>query len=224
MKREICVLIVDSHPMCVDACKNVIKAFKLSGNPKVSINVAYSIKEGLDFIVSRKNSKPYDLIISDLHFPSEKTEGLTTGFEFVSKLKESFPSARLIILSSINNGSIIRETIKNIDPESLIVKTGLTPDILYASFLAVANEQTFYCGTVNNILKKQVQNEFLLDDINLKILLGISKGIRTKDLSDHINLSLSAIEKRKNRIKNIFDIESGGDERLIQEARNRGFI
>ncbi|NER17330.1 response regulator [Spongiivirga citrea] len=224
MKREICVLIVDSLPMCVDACKKVIKAFRLRGNPKVSINAAYSIKEGLDCIASRKNSKPYDLIISDIHFPSEKTEVLTTGFEFVSKLKESFPSARLVILSSINDGPTIRETIKNIDPESLIIKTGLTPDILYACFLALAQKQTFYCGKVNEILKKRIQNEFLLDDINLKILLGISKGIRTKDLSDHINLSLSAIEKRKNKIKAFFDIESGGDDKLIEEARTRGFI
>jgi len=51
----------------------------------------------------------------------------------------------------------------------------------------------------------------------------LSKGVKTKNLVQYINLSLSAIEKRKKNIKLQFGIE-GDSEILLLEAKKRGFI
>ena len=64
----------------------------------------------------------------------------------------------------------------------------------------------------------------LLDEINRKIIYLLSQGVKTKSLSDHIDLSMSAIEKRKKYLKEVFEIEDGSDETLLFEARNKGFI
>lgn len=52
----------------------------------------------------------------------------------------------------------------------------------------------------------------------------LSQGIQTKNLPDYLNLSKSAIDKRKVIIKEFFDIEKGNDEDILREARKQGFI
>jgi hypothetical protein len=52
----------------------------------------------------------------------------------------------------------------------------------------------------------------------------LSQGVRTKSLKDHIDMSMSAIEKRKKHLKMLFDIQDGSDETLLDEARSKGFI
>ena len=57
-----------------------------------------------------------------------------------------------------------------------------------------------------------------------KILFYLSQGVKTKDLCKYINLSQSAIEKRKNQIKNVFELEKSNDEELLKVAEERGYI
>jgi len=63
-----------------------------------------------------------------------------------------------------------------------------------------------------------------LDEKNLKILYHLSRGVKTKNLPNYVSLSLSAIEKRKNQIKEMFSIAKADDQKLLEEARRRGFV
>jgi hypothetical protein len=69
-----------------------------------------------------------------------------------------------------------------------------------------------------------VINEIYVDEVNRKILHLLAQGMKTRSLPEHINLSMSAIEKRKKQLKLLFSIEDGKDESLIQEARKKGFL
>ena len=52
----------------------------------------------------------------------------------------------------------------------------------------------------------------------------LSLGIKTKDLVKHLDLTLSAIEKRKKNLKELFFVEDGKDETLINIAKEKGYI
>ncbi|GAL70460.1 hypothetical protein [Jejuia pallidilutea] len=52
----------------------------------------------------------------------------------------------------------------------------------------------------------------------------LSQGVKTKNLASHLDISLSAVEKRKKQLKELFDIEDGQDESLLNIARKKGFI
>ena len=52
----------------------------------------------------------------------------------------------------------------------------------------------------------------------------MSQGVKTKNLADHLDISLSAVEKRKKQLKLLFIVEDGQDETLIKEAKKKGFI
>ena len=75
-----------------------------------------------------------------------------------------------------------------------------------------------------NFLKKSVITDIYVDDINRKILHLLSQGVRTITLREHINLSMSAIEKRKKHLKVLFSVNDGKDETLIEKARKKGFL
>ena len=59
---------------------------------------------------------------------------------------------------------------------------------------------------------------------NRKILHLLSQDVKTKNLATHLDLSLSAIEKRKKQLREIFEVEDGQDETLLAAARAKGFV
>ena len=67
------------------------------------------------------------------------------------------------------------------------------------------------------------KSQSTLDEIELKIIQLISQGIRNKNLCEHINLSNSAIEKRKQKLKKKLDF-NGNDEDLLKIARENKWI
>jgi DNA-binding NarL/FixJ family response regulator len=123
-----------------------------------------------------------------------------------------------------NEAYRIHNIVKTIDPEGFLIKSDLTSKELASAFQAVLSNPPFYSGTVNKIIRKTISTDIVLDEINRKIIYLLSQGVKTKSLSDHIDLSMSAIEKRKKYLKEVFDIEDGSDETLLFEARNKGFI
>ena len=62
-----------------------------------------------------------------------------------------------------------------------------------------------------------------IDPIDLKIIQLLAQGIRNKNLGQHLFLSNSAVEKRKQRLKTKYKI-IGNDEDLLNEARKIGWI
>lgn len=63
-----------------------------------------------------------------------------------------------------------------------------------------------------------------LDSYNRQIIMLLSQGVKTKNFHDYINLSTSAIEKRKVVIKDYLGIIKGTDEDILREARKQGLI
>jgi hypothetical protein len=56
------------------------------------------------------------------------------------------------------------------------------------------------------------------------ILFLISQGYKMKDIIKEVHLSISGLESRKRKLKDLFQIENGGDKKLIERAQFHGFI
>ena len=86
------------------------------------------------------------------------------------------------------------------------------------------NGETFYTATI-----QKVRNEFLtekldLDAIDYRILGLLAQKVKTKDIPMHLNLSLSAIEKRKLHIKNVLLMGTGGSKEIVAAAKRIGLL
>ena len=123
-----------------------------------------------------------------------------------------------------NENHRIYNILKTIDPDGFLIKSDLTSTELLLAFQMVLQNPPYYSSTVKNHIRQMITSDFSLDEKNMKILYHLSRGVKTKSLSNYIGLSLSAIEKRKNHLKGLFGISQGDDEDLLREARNRGFV
>ena len=111
-----------------------------------------------------------------------------------------------------------------IQPEGLLIKSDLTSSELAEAFQLILDNPPYYSSTVKGFVNTTMSSDIHLDDINRKILHLLSQGVKTKSLKEYIDLSMSAIEKRKKQLKLLFDVEDGKDESLLNEAREKGFL
>ncbi len=223
MKRRLNVLMVDDHPMIIEGYKNTLLS-KYQDTFSITVEIASDCDEAQDLIKKRAKTKPYDLAMIDIKVPASKDGTITSGVDIAIMLKEYHPQSYIMILTMHNEGNRIHNILQNINPEGFLIKSDLSSREFARAFEDVVEGKTYYSATVNNHFRKTISNNFSLDQKNLQILYHISRGVRTKNLSNYINLSLSAIEKRKNYIKELFDMKAANDEQLIEEARKRGFV
>jgi DNA-binding NarL/FixJ family response regulator len=224
MQETIRILMTDDHPMIIEGYQNTLLATK-KDSQDLKIDIANSCDESIKFMnraVSIEN--PYDILFMDISLPPSSDGKYTSGEDLAIYARTIMPKAKIVILTMFNESYRIHNIVKTIDPEGFLIKSDLTSKELASAFQAVINNPPFYSGTINSMIRKTISNDIVVDEVNRKILHLLSQGIKTKNLIEHINLSMSAIEKRKKHLKELFFVEDGSDETLLNEARNKGFV
>ena len=216
---EIKILIIDDHPSMVEGYK-VILGYNNSGY-KLNITSAYNCESAFQIINSKTE---FDVVLLDYSLPSFEAEKIYNGLDLALVLREKSPKAKLIVLTSHSEALIIYEIISIVEPEGILVKSDFTANELIETFEKVMNGETFKSVTVQQSLSELLSHRRFLDDYNRKIISLLSQGIKTKNLPNYLNLSISAVEKRKVQIKEYFKVEKGSDEDILREAKKAGLV
>ena len=217
------ILMVDDHPMIIEGYQNTLLATKKE-HQHLDIDIANDCDLANELIKKSANNEPYDICFFDIKLPASK-DGLITSGEDLAKIARLYlPQAKIVILTMFNESFRIHNIIKEINPEGLLIKSDLTSSELAEAFQLILDNPPYYSSTVKGFVNTTISGDIHLDDINRKILHLLSQGIKTKSLREHIDLSMSAIEKRKKQLKLLFDVEDGKDETLLKEARIKGFL
>ena len=223
MQEQYRILMVDDHPMIIEGYQNTLMTSKKE-HQVLQIDIANNCDLARDLIKRSANIKPYDICFFDIKLPPS-SDGLIQSGEDLAKLTRNYlPNAKVVILTMFNESFRIYNIIKEIQPEGLLIKSDLTSSELAEAFQQIIVNPPYYTATVNGFLKSTQVNDIYLDGINRKILHLLSQGVKTKSLKEHIDLSMSAIEKRKKQLKLLFDVEDGKDETLLRNAREKGFL
>lgn len=220
MQKELDILIIDDHHSIIEGYKNVLSKNK---NYKLRILKANSCDQAIKAINKAKNSNPFDLIFIDIQLPSSQDGTITSGEDLAQLISNEFPQTKIIISTMFDSSHRLNNIIKTVPHHGILIKSDSTAKIILKAFDTVLQGKFFYSKTVEKIKNKIISNHEVLDNYDIKIIYYLSKGVKTKNLIKYIPLSLSAIEKRKNYIKKLFNI-NGDDEQLLIEAKKRGFI
>jgi DNA-binding NarL/FixJ family response regulator len=224
MADTIRILMIDDHPMIIEGYQNTL-LFTKKEHQVLEIDIANNCDEAIAFMdKSVKKNSPYNVLFVDISLPPSKDGKMNSGEDLAIYARNILPKAKIIILTMFDESYRIHNIIKTIDPEGFLIKSDLTSNELASAFQAVLYNPPFYSGTVNSHLRKTNESDIVIDDKNRKILYLLSQGAKNKSLAAHLNISTSAIEKRKKQLKEIFLIDDGQDETLINEARKKGFI
>ena len=225
MKKKLNILIVDDHPVIVEAYSNILTSAGL-GNYEFIIDNANNCDTAIIKIENSAKSIHYDILFFDIKLPPSTNNNIISGEGLAVFAKKMLPKAKIAILTMFNEIHRIHNILKTVNPDGLLIKNDLNSNEFLAAFDVILTNPPYYSKTVAEYIRKKATSfqEPALDEINRKIIYHLSMGVKTKNLTNYINLSLSAIEKRKTQIKNLLELESAKDEELIQAAKNKGFI
>jgi DNA-binding NarL/FixJ family response regulator len=222
MSKKFKILIVDDHPFIIEAYKNTLNSYKQGEFEYESIQ-ANNCKSAYE-LITNPSQVPFDVAFLDISMPAFEEKNINSGEDLAKLIRKTMPDCKVILLTMHTELIIINNIIKEINPNGLIIKNDLTFDELLLAFDKILNNENYYSQSVIKFVSQSQQGMIQIDEFDKQILYNLSKGIKTKDISNYVPLSLSAIEKRKLNLKELLDIKSGSDIELTTEAKNKGLI
>jgi DNA-binding NarL/FixJ family response regulator len=216
------ILIVDDHPFIIDGYKNAITRYK----PEF---YEYSFTQGKDCmtgynIITDREIPPFDVAFLDISMPEYEEKGIYSGEDLAKLIMKYMPDCKIILLTMYTELLKIKNIIDTINPAGLVIKNDLTFDELIFGFDIVLKDEIYYSHSIIKMANQNNKDIEGIDQFDKLILFHISKGTKTKDITQYIPISLHAIEQRKVNLKQLFKIEYGSDVDLIKEAKFRGVI
>lgn len=220
------ILIIDDHPLITEAYKTACDYYSKQ-NESISffIQTAQDCDSALEFINDfHSKKKNLDIVFLDIKLPPSKDRKILSGEDLGLKINKLLPDTKIIVSTTFNDNYRVHSIFKSIDPDGFLIKNDITPKELLDTIDAILNDPPYYSKTVIKLLRKQVANDFLLDNIDRKILHELSIGTKMKELPNILPLSIAGIEKRKRHLKFIFNVEGTDDRELLLIAKRKGFI
>lgn len=219
METNLKILIVDDHPMMVEGYRNILLDIPIAENAIIS---AGNCSEAYKVITNAVS--PFDVVLLDMNLPPDEKLKLQSGEDLAVLIRKAWPESKIIISTSHTETFLLFNLIKKINPEGVLIKSDFSPTEFLIAFEKITAGETYHTATARQSLKNVYIDKCYLDAYNRRIIALLAKGIATKNLPDYLNITISAIDKRKAQIKEIFDIHKGSDEDIIREARNRGLV
>jgi DNA-binding NarL/FixJ family response regulator len=160
----------------------------------------------------------------DISLPPYDTKQIYCGIDLAILIKRYFPACKIILLTMHSESLIVKKAMEQINPDGFILKNDIDTKSLLTAYKSIIGGDTYYSPSITKIHNDNTLNALNFDAIDCQILELISKKIKTKDMTEHLDLSLSAIEKRKASIKNKLLKDKGTDIEIIEEAHKIGLI
>ncbi len=226
IQRSYTALLIDDHPLISEAYKSAFTYIeKQDPSYSFTIHMANDCDTAYAKICEHADQhNTIDIVFLDMRLPPSADGKILSGEDLGLKINQLLPETRIIVSTTFNDNYRVHSIFKNIDPDGFLIKNDITPQELVTAIKEVLTQPPYYSKTVMKLLRKQVSSDFLLDDIDRKILYELSIGTKTKELQNLVPLSAAGIEKRKRHLRQIFDTNGSDDRELILIARDKGFI
>ena len=201
------ILLVDDHPFILDTyvkmLKNII-SFKFE-----KILEATNVEKAISVM---NEAEKIDIAFFDISMPKNKHSNLEDGIDLAMYFKTKHPNAKIVFITMHSEFHILLKAIHLVNPEVFISKNDVDTFTFNSIIEALKNDKLFYSEEMLQVYKWTKNNQVKLDIYDFKILSLTNKGIKTKELTNHLPLSLRAIEKRKSNLKLITaDFEEVGN-------------
>ncbi len=217
---EVNVLIIDDHPPIIEGYKAI-----LSYNPfGYILNTATTFSCELAYQLISTTKIRFDIVMIDYTMPPYTGKNIHTGADLIPIIRQYLPQAKIMMMTSHSESLLLLKLKNEYNLEGLLVKSDFQADEFLVAFDTIINGGNYFSSTIINLKQVLKESAKVLDSYNRQIIMLLSRGIKTKNLPDHLNLSKSAIDKRKVFIKEFLDIEKGTDEDILREARKQGLI
>ncbi|WP_296144999.1 response regulator, partial [uncultured Flavobacterium sp.] len=206
------VLIIDDHAPIIEGYKNML-SFNMEEHA-LKFEEAKNCETAYILIIDQNLF--FDVIYVDISLPPYEKMEINSGEDLIPFIKKYKPESKIIIVTSHTEHFVLYKIFQKLKPQGILIKSDFTPAEFSTAFSEIIAGKEYYSQTIKEAIKKITSPDFYLDNIDMQIIALLSKGIKSKNLIDHLPLGISTIDKRKLRIKDFFFIEKGNDEDIIR--------
>ncbi|GGI58497.1 response regulator [Winogradskyella haliclonae] len=225
MCNPIHVLIVEDEPLIIDVLTNALNAISDSnGLYDFKIRSATNSDLALKEVDRAIKSIPFDLILLDISIPPSTDKRILSGEDLGIEIKSLFPKVKVMVFTSHNNNYRLNSILKSLDPDGFLIKSDITYVKLLDAINSVLQEPPYYSKAIQQLIRRHISHNFVLDKIDRQLLYHLYKGAKTQEIANLVHMSKSAIEHRKSNLKTTFEVDGGSDRDLILKAELAGFI
>lgn len=161
-----------------------------------------------------QDGTPYDLLITDLSFmPDHRETRLSSGEDLIEAVRKLQPKLQVIVFSIEDRSLRIQSLFKKQDIAAYVFKGRQSIPQLVHAIKEVSGGKSYISPEVSAKLHDKSLDE--IDDYDVMLLRQLATGNKTIDIATYfktINLepySVSAIEKRINKLKVSFGAQNG---------------
>jgi len=205
------ILLIEKYPIMVAFYKEILQQYTCV---PFQINTVVSITKAQQLL---KANAQYDVVIISNDYAIQD-EGVSEE-RFLTTLKATHSTCKLMLLSTKANPFKVQRTINMFQPNVFLWKQEVNKELLVQSIKALWGNTNFYSPTISAEKDKNRVCELVIDTTDVDLLFYLAKNSKTKDLPNKLNLSLGAIEKRKNKLKQKLNTKD-----LLQTAYENGVL
>ncbi|GAA4301560.1 response regulator [Aestuariibaculum suncheonense] len=199
------VLIVDDHDVVSEGVLSVLNQNNITN----VVQAQYCDEAHLKVKRAALDADPFDLLITDLSFKKDhQNSTLNSGEDLSAILKDEFPELQIIVYSMEDRLQKVRTLIHTHGVNGYVCKSRKGASELSQAIKQVANQEIFLSPQVEHALNHN--NELEIDDYDIELIKQLSLGFSQAEISmlfktkNMVPSSLSSIEKRINKLKDVF--------------------
>ena len=216
------ILIAEDHESSNFSVQKVLEELQVA-----TVDHVYYCDDALSYLKKSLDSKPFQLLITDLSFEEDHRKQLVkNGRELIKSCKDLDPELKVIVFSAEHRLGVIDMLFNELEINAFVRKARSDSKELKKAVEAVYNDETYISHDLKLPVKSMNTLEFSNYDIVLLKLL--SDGVLQKNIPQilqerdiHPN-SLSSVEKRMNAMKLALTVKN--NEQLIACCKDLGII
>lgn len=223
MNKDLKILMVDDHPIILEGYKKILLDNR-SADQGMIIETANSCDEANSKIEVSLRGRVYDIIFLDIGLPPSRDGEFLSGEDIGRKIRKVSPNSKLAVLTMFVENLRLLTIFKGLKPEAFMVKSDVSSSEFLEAFDNILQGRTYSSQTIQDLMRKQIVNDYDITKTDREILLHLSRGLKSKDIPKVVPLSLASVEKRKKFMREIFEVEDTRDITLLNRARELGFL
>ena len=154
------VLIIDDHPLIIDAYKTAINLYSQQNEPiSFSVKVAENCDSELKLIHEfYKKEQDLSIIFLDIKLPPSKDKKILSWEDLGLKINTLLPETKIIVSTTYYDNYRIHSILKSLNPDGFLIKSDISPKELIDTIDTILNDPPYYSKTVINKTKKTLAN------------------------------------------------------------------